>query len=242
MSNERPLLVVTRPRAQAAELEAELERRGFGCMVEPLLEIVPDAGAPPPLEGVQALLLTSANAAPVLQRLESELPLYAVGEATAEAARAVHRGPVVASGGTATELARMVRQRLEPAAGALLHLSGREVRAELGKSLAAAGFALRRHIAYRAETADRLSSDLETRLRSGTVAGILLFSPRTAQVLVELVRARGLAAAFGSVEAVCLSPAVADAASGLVWRAHRVAASPRTAALLALLDGPKRRW
>ena len=80
-------VLITRPREQALELADRLAARGDTALIESLLIIEPVAGVVPQLDGVQALVLTSANAAPALGAWAGQLPLFAVGAATAEAAR-----------------------------------------------------------------------------------------------------------------------------------------------------------
>src|SRR5690349_16712450 len=82
--------LVTRPRAEAAELADALAERGIEAIVEPLLEIHYRDGPAPSFAGVQAILCTSANGVRALALLSPvrERPLFAVGDATAARARA----------------------------------------------------------------------------------------------------------------------------------------------------------
>src|SRR5690606_36300514 len=61
-------------------------------------------------------------------------------------------------------------------------------------------------------------------------------SPRTARAFVTLAEQEGLAESCRHLDVLCLSRAVADAASTLPWRAVRVASRPEQAALLAEID------
>lgn len=236
-----PLVAVTRPREAAEELVPEIEAKGWRCLVEPLLEIVPEPPAAVDLSGVQGIILTSGHAVPALARLGCDLPLLAVGEATAAAASSVHGGPMIVAGGSGRSLADLVMRRLEPGAGALLHLAGRDVRPEPAASLAAAGFEVRRTVVYRAEAAERLSPALLSALEARNLAAVMLFSPRTAATLRRLVSEAGLNHLLADSEALCLSRAVAEAAADLPWRACRVAAAPGRAHLVGLLDGVRLR-
>ena len=119
-----------------------LEMRGHDVLVEPLLTILPIAGADPDLAGVQAILLTSANALPALGGADPGRPVFAVGEASARAARAAGCGDVRAAGGDAASLARLIIAQCRPADGALLHLAGTDVRPGLAEALRAAGFGI----------------------------------------------------------------------------------------------------
>lgn len=237
MSAERRLRVlVTRPADDAAPLADRLRDRGFEPVIEPLLAIVP-TGAAVDLDGVQAVLLTSANGARALARATTwrDLPVLAVGDATARAAREAGFESVTSAGGDAGDLARLAAARCTPAAGALLHVSGRDVTGDLAGRLAAAGFEVRRAVLYRAETAADLSPGLRTQLADGRIDAALFLSPRTARSFVTLVDAARLASSCRRIVALCLSAAVADALSAAAWQDVRIAAAPTQAALVDAL-------
>ncbi len=234
-------ILVTRPREKAQELARELERRGHAVLIEPLLTIETLSPAAPHLEGVQAVVLTSANAAHALRGEILRLPVYAVGGASAAAARAAG-GDVHEAEGDARRLARLVIERCRPADGALLHPSGQEVREELAAALGAQGFEVRRHIVYRARAATAFSPGLEAALRQRALDAVLLFSPRTAAVFAELAGRHALGGVLGATDALCLSEAVAAACRALGWRRVLVAQRPARAAILELLEAAGRRW
>jgi uroporphyrinogen-III synthase len=203
------------------------------------IERVP--GVAPDLEGVQALVLTSANAASALGAPARQLPVFAVGEATAKAARRTGCAAVVAATGAGADLARVIAQRCRPERGALLHLCGEDVRPGLSERLAAAGFALRRQVVYRALAARALSPVTVEAISRRQIEAVLLFSPRTARTFVELIDRHGLQANLAAAAAICLSAAVAQPCRELVWRAIHLAARPAPGALLEALEAARRR-
>jgi uroporphyrinogen-III synthase len=239
---QRPLrVVITRPRERAQELAARLEAYGDTVLIEPLLAIERIPEATPDLAGVQAVVLTSANAAPALSGPAKGLPVFAVGDATAAAARRAGCATVVSADGAGADLARLIARRCRPDGGVLLHLSGEEVRPGMAEALAAAGFVLRRQPVYQAEAASTLSPSATEAFRRGQIDAVLLFSPRTARILVDLVRKHELDASVEAVSAVCLSAAVAKPCRELVWRDIYFAERPGRAALLEALEAVRRR-
>src|SRR5438067_8827911 len=134
--------LVTRPRAEAVALAEALDRRGIEAIVEPLLDILYRDEPAPDLAGVQAVLCTSANGVRALARLSGErgVALFAVGEASAARARAEGFLRVESAGGNVDDLARLVRQRLRPEGGRLLHVAGSDVAGDLAGTLRAVGF------------------------------------------------------------------------------------------------------
>ncbi len=232
-------VVVTRPRHQAAGLARELEAAGLEVMIEPLLEIVPRADVSLDLDGVQAVLVTSANGAEALAAASPrrDMAVFAVGDATAAAAKAQGFADVTSARGAADDLAGLVVDRLEPAAGALVHASGQAVAGDLAGPLRAAGFTFRREVLYDSHPAARLSESLLAALGDGGIAGILFFSPRTAQAFVTLARRAEVDQGMGRIIAFCLSHAVGEPARALTWRKILVSERPEAAALLALVAG-----
>ncbi len=237
--------LITRPEEDAGPLAEALRRRGVEVTVEPLLAVHPLPDAAVELDGVQALLFTSANGLRAFAALSKrrDLPVYAVGDASAALAMSVGFAEVASAAGNVEDLARLVIERLAPAGGPLLHVAGSAVAGDLAGRLQAAGFNVRRAVLYDTKPADRLSPALSDRLAAGGIDLALFFSPRTAIAFVELVRAAdrgtgagGVVAGCGNAVALCLSPAVAAEARALPWREVRSAARPDLPAMLELAD------
>jgi len=236
-------VLVTRPEADAAPIAAVLAARGDTTVIEPLLAIVAKPDVAVDLTGVQALALTSANGARVLaQRTERrDLAVFAVGDATAAAARAAGFANVESAGGDVDALADVIAARLDPARGAIFHAAARQVAGDLKGRLEAAGFAVRRVSLYEAVPSRAISTATAAALRDGRIDAALFFSPRTGRTFVRLLSEGRLTAACGRIIAVCLSAAVAEEVKRLPWRALHIAAQPTQAALLdslAALDEP----
>ncbi|NQU57887.1 MAG: uroporphyrinogen-III synthase [Rhodospirillales bacterium] len=227
-------LMITRPLEDAAPLAEELAGLGIESLVEPLLSIELSETGSPDLSGVQALLLTSANGVRAYCALASErrLPVYGVGDATARAAKDSGFATVISAAGDVASLAALVREKLNPRDGALVHVAGSKVAGDLAGLLGQAGFEYRRVQLYHARKAVALSQLAINALEGGTVDGVVLFSPRTAESFVDLLRKAGAADLARGLIAFCLSDAVAARAGALAWSQVVVAATPDQAALI----------
>lgn len=233
-----PCLLVTRPSEDAARLAEALAAKGYDVLAEPLLIIEEIDGPDLDLDGVQALLVTSANGARALARRTAlrDLPVLAVGDASARAAREAGFVSVQSAAGDVTALARLVKTCLDPSAGSLVHAAASETAGDLAGMLTDAGYAYRRELVYRARTPDHLSAATVMALKVGDVGGALFFSPRTATTFVTLIAREGLAPLVMPLYAYCLSPAVAEAVGGLEWKHVGVAATPDQNSLLSLVE------
>lgn len=237
-------LLLTRPREDAEPLARCLQEKGHEVLLAPMLEIRPVPEASLALDGVQAILLTSANGARALASVAKtdetdqvyQLPVFAVGAATAGAAEVAGFVRVESAGGDVAALADLVVARTRPEAGALLHAAGSRVAGDLAGNLAAQGFEVRRAVLYEAAMATELPAICARALARREIDAVLIFSPRTAATFVRLVVDAGLAEACRDSAAFCLSRAVADEISALDWRKISVAERPDQATLLALLE------
>ncbi|MEI9852967.1 MAG: uroporphyrinogen-III synthase [Sphingomonas sp.] len=214
----RPIAVL-RPEPGNRVTAAAIEARGRSAIRLPLFAARALAWEPPPAERFDALILTSANAlrhgGTGLAALWP-LPVHAVGEATAEAAR--RSGFEVAATGDSGSAALLARAE---AAGVrrALHLAGRE------RSIAAGGIVAEVIPVYASEALEIAPADV-ARL-AGSVA--LVQSARAGRRLGELVDSTRIGRE--TIALVAVSPAAAQAA-GAGWANVLVSPAVRGEALI----------
>lgn len=232
-----PRLLVTRPEEDAGRLATALVAMGIEPVLAPMIDVAFLDRPEPDLVDVQALLVTSANGARAFARLSArrDLPVLAVGDASAAEARRLGFGAVRSASGTVADLARLTEQAASRDGGPLLHVAGTAVAGDLSGLLAAAGFACRREVLYDVRPATSLPDAARAALAGHAVEGGVFFSPRTAAAFVAALRGDGLSGACGGLTVFGLSTAVADALAGVEWRAVRVAERPNQESLLALI-------
>jgi uroporphyrinogen-III synthase len=223
-------LLLTRPEAQsrafAAALEAACPGR-FRMVIAPLLEIVPrkeaiDTG------GIAALAFTSANAvaAYAAAGADRRLPAYCVGEATADAARALGLAARAAEGDAARLAALIARD----APGPVLHPRGVHAAADLAGMLREAGIACRDVVAYD-QRARPVTPEADALGRGGGIDILTAFSPRSGRLLAAAARCWDLR----KTRILSIS-AAADAALGDLAAARRIIAeTPSRASMIAAL-------
>jgi len=233
-------VLVTRAEGDAEKLAARLAERGHESVVEALMTIRfhPEAarGIGPFLDGVQAILFTSANGVRAFAEATErrDFRAFAVGDATAAAARAAGFADVSSAGGAVDDLAKLVIGRLKPKNGALFHAAASVTAGDLQGLLEAAGFSVRRAVLYEAVGSEWLSDVTRQAIARHEIDAALFFSPRNAATFVRL--AAGLEEGCQHMIAVALSSAVAEKLAPLPWRRVAVAAAPNESALLAALD------
>jgi len=233
-------LLLTRPVRESEALAALLQARGHDVLIAPLLSIHHREDAELPKRDWQALLVTSANGARALGLLADgalkSVPVVAVGDASAEAARAQGFRDVKAAGGDVHSLDALAAEILDPAKGPLLHAAGSVLAGDLKGMLEARGFDVDRVVLYDAEKAEGFAPKAREALASGALDGVLLYSPRTARHFATLVKAEGVSGGLHRATAYCLSAAIAAEIDTLGFAAIRIADEPSQDALLALIS------
>lgn len=232
-------ILVTRPQPDADHTARLLRARGHDAIICPLMEIVPNPDAETlDTKDLQAVLITSANGVRALARVSAvrDLRLFAVGAASAEAARNEGFSRVESANGDVDTLARLVRQTLDPKDGKLLHVAGSVTAGDLAGVLGRYGFEIEKVALYQARTADLLPKLIERGLEQHEFDAVVLFSPRTARAFGVLVTQAGMQDTLGNITAYCLSAAVADALNLGDFHNVRVSSSPDHPGILEVID------
>jgi len=230
-------VVITRPQPAAERTAAALAARGHDVWVVPLMRVEPVAAD---LSGDWgAVIVTSANAPaaiagnPAREALLA-LPLLAVGQRSADAAREAGFAEVTSAGGDVRDLLRALTTRRLDQVAPLLYLAGEDRTTDLAAELAAHGIAAEMRVVYRAVTAP-FPDELTAALEAGDVEAVLHFSRRSAENYLAGARAAGIADEALAVRHYCLSAQVAEPLQAAGATRVAVAPRPQEAALIELL-------
>ncbi len=230
-----PAVLITRSEPGASVTAKRVAEAGFAPILTPMLRISP-LPIPATLPKVQAILVTSANAARRLEDVASRpTRVLTVGGATADAARAAGAQDVTSADGDVVALAALAQRTLDPKAGPLLHWRGREVAGDLAGALRAAGFEVLEQLVYAAEPALSLTPDAERALKDGTARAVLFHSARGARAFVDVVKSAGLTEHLRGVVAVSLSAEASGPARGTAFAGAVSAVQPLEMSLIEAL-------
>ena len=234
-------VLILRPEREATALATALGERGHVPVIAPLFRLEylhPPADFPAALASCQAVLLTSANGARALAEASEQRgrPIYAVGDTTASTAEGLGFSDVISAAGDAAALAELVKARLKPADGPLLHVSGREIAADLGEALGPEGFEVKRFALYDAREETALPEPARAALEARAIDVATFFSPRAASVFASMVEDAGLAGVLRGVTALAISPAALAPVAGLPFKAAIAAERPTRQSVLDEID------
>jgi uroporphyrinogen-III synthase len=231
-------ILVTRPQPGSTQTAAALKERGYEPIATPLMQIETLSTVDPDAGPWSAILLTSANAVGGIADLARRddrrtVPIFAVGDRTAKAARDQGFTDVTSAIGDVNDLANLVRARLKPPAR-LLYPSGEERSGDLAGSLRAKNFILDVVVVYRIMAVRTLPEAAAAAIRDG-VDGVFHFSWRSAETFVKAAGNAGLLEiALARPIHYCLSDQVAEPLRAAGAANIRVADRPDEVSLLEL--------
>lgn len=231
-------VLVTRPEPGASATARALRAAGFEPVVQPLTEIrrLPAEAIDTP--AIDAVAVTSANAlrhaAPSLLAELANLPLYAVGEATAEAASNAGFSDVTAGPGDAAGLVRLICDRLK-ADATVAYLCGRLRRPDFEQGLRQHGI---RPVPV--ETYDTLPAeigeDAVRRLGTAPFFAVLVHSAEAARALATLAPNPAFAPLLANARLVAISRRAAEPAVPLFLDRIGIAREPTDRAMVEALS------
>lgn len=225
------VVVVTRPEPGNAATCNALSHGGLTPIAAPLFTIRKlEHSLPERLP--DAVLVSSSNAIQYLapndiQRLTGQ-QVFAVGEATAEAAHAVGFKHITVGPSDLAALAPIIQSVL-PADSTILRLSARD-RNDAALVELAGQFSIETVLSYEAVAVGTLPGKIEALSQSGIPCAVMHFSRRAAMTFEALCTMAGLGRIVGEWTHLCISEAARLPAFA---KAH-VAARPTEAELLAL--------
>jgi uroporphyrinogen-III synthase len=237
-------VLVTRPLPDGETTAADLRARGFEALAAPMLRFEPFAFKDEAEVPYGGIIVTSANA---IRAVESQLansplaklPLFAVGERTAAAARAAGFDKIFSADGDAAALRDLIVETAKAKKlkkkSPLLYLAGEELARDLAGDLREQGFEVVTHIAYRMVPAKSLPGEVVDGFAAGRIEAVLHYSRRSARAFVEAARTGGVEISALALPQCCISAAVAEIVREAGATQVTVAARPDENALFEAL-------
>jgi uroporphyrinogen-III synthase len=197
-------ILVTRPLPDGQATAARLRTKGFEVLLAPMLRFEPVAFHDDQNTQYGAVVVTSANALRAIEaRLEGSrlltLPLFAVGEHTAEAAHAAGFTQVISAhsdaAGLRERILASVKTKTLKKTNPLLYLAGADLSRDLPGELGEHGFTVVTQTTYRMVALSSLPEETREAFAAERVEAVLHYSRRSARAL-KYRRFRSRNAAF----------------------------------------------
>ena len=199
---------ITRGEPGATATAARLAKLGFDPIIAPLLSFM-DLDADLKIGPDEALAFTSVKGVERAAALTTQRhsPVFAVGDVTAEAARAAGFKSVASAGGDVLALAALIIDARPK--GGVLHTAARQTAGDLVGVLTQAGVKARKLAAYETAALATLPDRVATVLASSRLCALLIHSPKAGQAAAACFEGCGFAldgvAVFG-LSLACVAP------------------------------------
>ncbi|EKS33969.1 uroporphyrinogen-III synthase [Afipia clevelandensis] len=211
-------ILVTRPAPDNDKTASALRARGHEVLLSPMLRFEPVAFEDDGEIVFDAVILSSANAVRAIENHSIRarltlLPVFAVGEHTAQVARDAGFTNITVADGDAVSL----RERITESAvagklkkkAALCYVAGADLTRDLAGELGARGFTVVTRTSYRMVPVAGFSEPVSSAFRAGAVGAVMHYSRRSARAYVEAARADGVEISALALPQCCMSEAVA---------------------------------
>ncbi|MEP4768667.1 MAG: uroporphyrinogen-III synthase [Roseibium sp.] len=209
-------ILVTRPQPDCKTTADRL--RGFGHIVDEVPLLIFEATPPAHLDlsNVAVLAFTSRRAVAVMAahaQLSNlvQFPVFTVGETTATACREAGFSRTHSANGDVAALAQLIADhRKEFGNGAILYPAAKDRAGDLGDLLAQQKLPCRTLPVYEMAAAQEISAEIVQAISAGEYDRVLIFSKRTAETLVALLKKSNLHHIFSSMPVYAISKQAAE--------------------------------
>ncbi|NTJ43300.1 uroporphyrinogen-III synthase [Agrobacterium larrymoorei] len=239
-------VVVTRPESSGKKTAALLRERGHKAILLPLtqplhkaeaaanaLSVHPAFIAMTSAEAIRALTISGLNISAIFN-----VPLFAVGSATAKAARSIGFQNVFTGEGDGRALADLIVRSIEKSdlpSGPLVYLAGNPREGGLEETLHEARIAVKTVEVYEMRPVEWQRAEVAERLSPAPDA-VLLYSKETARTFFSLMSDMTLSANLDNTRFIGISEKVLSAVPEAFRKAAFASEMPRETAMLDLLD------
>ncbi len=202
---------VTRPKIDAQNQIQILSALHIKSVCYPLLQI---AFNKTPLHmdtnSCQAVVFTSANGvrAYVKKGGHRHIPVFVVGDVTCATAQQYDFTTIYTARGDVVSLSDMIKEKLSPKEGYIYHPASTVVARDLGTLLQDCGYTVHREAIYTVHPCMEISTHIQRQIHMGIIRGVILMSPRTADIFAQIVKKYVLQTE--NLHIFALSKAVAD--------------------------------
>lgn len=230
-------ILITRPAEDGMHLAKALEAMGHQCLRDPMLNIHPIPTAVQQLQMLsparfQAIIVTSKHALCAMKHVGiwAHLPVFAVGTASANAARKAGFGDVHVGASGIDSLAATIRRHCDVRRGDVLYLRGQQISQPLHPLLPE--YNIQEIITYRSVASTGFSEATKTAITHDSLDLVLFFSRRSASIFQRLLGEKHLP----NTTALCLSAQVGGALFASHWKRVDITPQPSLHSMLLRVD------
>lgn len=228
-------LLLTRPQEDSEKLAQQLRKHGIDSIISPVLEIKYLDQSLKQVTSTDAIFISSRHAIAQADETIKHVPLYTVGESTANFARQQGFSDVRMAGGTLAEAAAGLKNNTD--IQSLLYLRGRDISESLIALLP--HITVNERITYQASAVNSMKPEAFTALKEKNVQGVIFYSARTARIFAQMATESEIKSLLVPLFAFCLSEQIRGSLTKDLWRDVIVAEQPDSDSLIKCIKEVK---
>lgn len=214
-------ILITRPLIETEDLMAKLFSLGHKIIHVPTLKISSAVINPINPEKYNAFIFTSANAIRNLKltKIDNTKLCFCVGSITEKIARQQGYSNTISAGGTVNALKNIITdsENLDKKKF-LAYVCGDNLTSNLDQELVKEGFQIEKIINYKSKKIEELSEDTNKLIKNHPPDVILVYSKRSAESLIDLVKKYSLNGLMTGSKVMCISGKVLNVFKQSGWK------------------------
>lgn len=210
------MILITRNEEKSLFLSKKLQKKGFKTIIYPLFTIIP--GKISFLQKfllkfskIQAVLLTSSNAIPYLEKikLDKNIKIFAVGNETATNLQKLGYKNIKKGQNSAYSLLKLAQKNLNKK-DLILYLSGEIITQDLAAKLNDDGFKAQKIISYKIKETDFLTNQIIKNIKNNKIDEVVIYSQNTAKIFHTLLKKHDLLKYCKKIKLLCFSDKIVN--------------------------------
>ncbi|AHX08165.1 uroporphyrinogen-III synthase [Ehrlichia chaffeensis] len=225
-------LLVTRPKKDSIKIKEYLNKQGFNVYIEPLFSIkylITKIN----INNFDLIISTSQHSIIALSKITKNwnIPIVTVGNNTMNTAQELGFTSVKSLNGNIDNVISYIKNHNR---ANILYIRGKEVTYNLKKSFNHY-HNFQEIILYNTIDRKYLSKCCYNALLQNKISGILLYSSRTAKILIELIAKHNIQDKTRDITIYAMSDKIASTAKQACWKAIKTSDQPTNKSLLSLI-------
>ncbi|MDA9231101.1 uroporphyrinogen-III synthase [Rickettsiales bacterium] len=219
------MILVTRDKVSSIITAKKLNKRGFKTAIMPLFKIVYFKvncfrKIWLKFSNFDIVVLSSANAINYLQQLyfdKDKIKIYVVGTKTADKVRSFGYQNIYIANNSSSSLIKLLQKKVSKKSR-LLYLCQKYATGNINLNLEKEGYKIKKIIAYKANSIEYLSEEILNDIKLSKFSGVTIYSKRTAQIFLKLIRKYNIFAACKNIQFLCFSNEICEYCHKLGFR------------------------
>lgn len=209
-------ILLTRPHIDNLFMEKKFRDYKIKTLSAPLLTISYNLPLDLDYQPYQGAIITSQHSLPSLQKVPRDLPLFIVGDATTNKAKELGFLNIYNAHGDSSDLACLIKEKCPDKLQPILYPAGKFIKQTIREHLKA--YTIHIYSVYEALPVIEWPEDILDNIRNGHIKWICLFSDRSAQTLLEILRENNLQKYMRTISLCSFSPSITRIAENLYWK------------------------